>query len=80
MAGTRATPVRGAPLPYKGADGLFSQSWFPLCLSDDVPRDSVKGFSFLDGRVVVFATPEAGRRCFRPSARISGPISALAML
>ena len=70
MAGTRATPVRGAPLPNEGADGLFSESWFPPCLSDDVPRDSVKGFSFLDGRVVVFRDAGGRAQVLRPSARI----------
>lgn len=44
-----ATPV----LP-EGADGLFSQSWFPICLASDVAKGKVKGFDFLDGRVVIW--------------------------
>ncbi len=51
-------PVRrrmlGPQVPAEGADGLFSQSWFPICLSTDVPVGTVKGYPFLDGRVVVF--------------------------
>jgi phenylpropionate dioxygenase-like ring-hydroxylating dioxygenase large terminal subunit len=42
------------PLPAEGEDGLFTQSWFPICLSTDVPKGTVKGYGFLDGRVVVF--------------------------
>jgi phenylpropionate dioxygenase-like ring-hydroxylating dioxygenase large terminal subunit len=42
------------PLPAEGENGVFSQSWFPICLSSEVGRGEVKGFDFLDGRVVVF--------------------------
>lgn len=37
----------------EGEDGLFSQSWFPLCLSDEIAIGQVKGIDFLGGRVVV---------------------------
>jgi phenylpropionate dioxygenase-like ring-hydroxylating dioxygenase large terminal subunit len=37
----------------EGEDGLFSQSWFPICLSEEVPAGQVKGFDFLGGRIVV---------------------------
>ena len=46
-------------VPKEGENGLFSQSWFPICLSTDVEKGSVIGRDFLDGRVVVFRT-EAG--------------------
>lgn len=39
--------------PAEGEDGLFSLSWHPICLSTDVEPGQVKGFDFLDGRVVV---------------------------
>jgi phenylpropionate dioxygenase-like ring-hydroxylating dioxygenase large terminal subunit len=39
--------------PAEGEDGLFSVTWHPLCLSTDVGKGQVKGFDFLDGRVVV---------------------------
>ena len=50
-----ATPRRmlGVRLPPEGEGGLFSQSWFPICMSKDVERGQVKGYDFLDGRVIV---------------------------
>lgn len=39
--------------PLEGEGGLFSQTWFPVCLSSEVGRSEVKGFDFLDGRVIV---------------------------
>src|SRR5207237_8683403 len=42
------------PIPREGDDGLFTQSWFPICLAADVPVGTVKGAEFLDGRVVVY--------------------------
>lgn len=49
-------PRRSAlpPVPAEGQDGLFTQSWFPICLATDVPAGTVKGFDFLDGRVVAY--------------------------
>ena len=52
-----------APIPPEGAGGLFTQSWFPICLSSAIPPGVVKGFDFLDGRVVVW---EPARRFRRP--------------
>lgn len=51
-------PARGAPLPREGEDGLFTQTWWPICLASDVAPGEARGFDFLDGRVVVFR--EAG--------------------
>jgi nitrite reductase/ring-hydroxylating ferredoxin subunit len=42
------------PVPHEGEDGLFSQSWFALCKSDDVPIGGVIGRDFLDGRVAIY--------------------------
>jgi nitrite reductase/ring-hydroxylating ferredoxin subunit len=59
MSSPAATPdtPRPRPLairpPAEGEGGLFSLTWHPLCLSGDVARGEVKGFDFLDGRVVV---------------------------
>lgn len=55
----RAARRVGAPdgtldVPPEGAEGLFSESWFPLCKSSDVAVGTLKGVDFLDGRVVVF--------------------------
>lgn len=38
----------------EGDGGVFSQSWFPVCLSREVTPGKVSGFDFLDGRVVVW--------------------------
>lgn len=46
--------VLGRPIPAEGENGLFTQSWFPICLSSDVAAGQVLGADFLDGRVVVF--------------------------
>ena len=49
-------PVRRLenPVPAEGAAGLFSQSWFPLCRSDQLAAGQVRGENFLDGKVVVY--------------------------
>lgn len=44
----------GPQVPAEGDKGLYTQSWFPLCLSTDIPVGTVKGFDFLGGRVVVY--------------------------
>ena len=54
------TRFRGKSIPKEGDEGLFSQSWFPLCLSSELPKGKVLGLDFLDGRVVVFRG-ESGR-------------------
>ncbi len=46
------------PVPAEGADGLFSQSWFPICLASEVAPGAIQGFDFLDGRVVVWRTQD----------------------
>lgn len=45
------TARRGVP---PEGDGGFSQCWYPLALSDQVPQGTVFGTDFLDGRVVVY--------------------------
>jgi nitrite reductase/ring-hydroxylating ferredoxin subunit len=40
-------------VPGEGADGLFTQSWYPVCLSSAATDTNVRGFDFLDGRVIV---------------------------
>ncbi|MFC3053232.1 Rieske (2Fe-2S) protein [Kordiimonas pumila] len=44
----------GKPVPFEGENGTFTQSWFPICLSSAATPDFVRGFDFLDGRVIVF--------------------------
>jgi phenylpropionate dioxygenase-like ring-hydroxylating dioxygenase large terminal subunit len=45
--------IRIHPVPAEGQDGLFSQSWFPVALSSDLPSGQVLGCNFLDGRIVL---------------------------
>jgi phenylpropionate dioxygenase-like ring-hydroxylating dioxygenase large terminal subunit len=52
----------GAPIPAEGEDGLFSETWFPICLSRELESGKPVGADFLDGRVVAFRTT-AGRPC-----------------
>jgi phenylpropionate dioxygenase-like ring-hydroxylating dioxygenase large terminal subunit len=50
---------RAAPIPAEGQDGLFTQTWFPVCLSADLPRSGgIVGAEFLDGRVVAVRSAE----------------------
>lgn len=53
-AGNPTRRVAGQDILAEGEDGLFTKSWFPICLSSDVPVGTVKGYGFLDGRIVVF--------------------------
>ena len=52
----------GRPIPAEGANGLFTQSWFPLCRSSQVAKSQVLGVDFLDGRVVVFRGEDSRAR------------------
>lgn len=52
-SGSRRGRALGQQPPQEGEDGLFSQTWHALCLSTDIPPGVVKGFDFLDGRVIV---------------------------
>src|SRR5262245_18311319 len=47
--------VLGRSVPAEGENGLFTQSWFPLCLSTEVGPGQVIGTDFRDGRVIVFS-------------------------
>ena len=40
--------------PKEGENGLYSQSWYPICLSDEVKPGEVIGRELFGGRVVVF--------------------------
>lgn len=51
----RAPRVRRVnPVPAEGDDGVYTQSWFPICLSDELDVGRVIGRDFLGGRVAVF--------------------------
>jgi phenylpropionate dioxygenase-like ring-hydroxylating dioxygenase large terminal subunit len=38
----------------EGDDGLFSQTWYPICLASEALPGAILGRSFLDGQVIVF--------------------------
>lgn len=61
-----ARPV-GRPVPAEGLDGTYSQSWFPLCLSTELPPGRVLGVDFLGSRVAVFRGAAGG-----PARVVSG--------
>lgn len=42
------------PMVMEGDDGLFTQSWYVICMSDEVGKGQVVGRNFLDGRVLVY--------------------------
>jgi nitrite reductase/ring-hydroxylating ferredoxin subunit len=44
----------GERLPAEGENGLFSQSWFPVCLSSEIAPGQIRGEPFLDGKVVAY--------------------------
>lgn len=41
-------------IPAEGEGGLFTQSWFPVCLSSELAAGKILGTTFLDGRVVAY--------------------------
>jgi phenylpropionate dioxygenase-like ring-hydroxylating dioxygenase large terminal subunit len=53
---TPRTRIRN-PVPREGERGLFSQSWFPICRSEELSVGTVLGREFLDGRVAVYRDP-----------------------
>ena len=44
----------------EGTDGLFSQTWWPICRAAEVGAGQVVGANFLDGRVAVYRPAEGG--------------------
>jgi phenylpropionate dioxygenase-like ring-hydroxylating dioxygenase large terminal subunit len=54
-AGRPSQPPRShRQMLNEGEDGLFTQSWFVVCLSTDVKRGEAIGRGFLDGRVAIY--------------------------
>ena len=44
----------GPPIPAEGANGVFSETWFPVCLSREIPAGKIVGVDFLGGRVIAY--------------------------
>jgi len=51
---TKRFRPRGKHIPAEGENGVFTESWFPIAMSKEVPKGKVVGRPFLDGRVVAF--------------------------
>lgn len=49
---TRPRRHLGAPIPAEGENGMFSETWFPICLSRNLAPGKIVGADFLGGRVV----------------------------
>ncbi len=41
-------------LPAEGEDGLYSQTWFPVCLSEELGETDIVGRELMGGRVIAF--------------------------
>jgi phenylpropionate dioxygenase-like ring-hydroxylating dioxygenase large terminal subunit len=54
IASTEARPRPRAKIANEGADGLYSQTWFPVCRSSELSRGSVIGRGFLGGKVAIY--------------------------
>jgi len=48
----------GQAVPFEGDGGTFTQSWYPICMSSAATSQFVRGFDFLDGRVIVFRSED----------------------
>jgi len=62
--GHRRVRPRSKPIPGEGQDGLFTESWFPVCMSSELSVGRVIGRSFLDGRVAIFRGEDGVARVF----------------
>lgn len=63
--GKKSSPARrplGRPVPAEGEDGLFTQSWYPVCVSSSVTPGNIYSTSFLGGRVVAVRAPDGSAR------------------
>ncbi len=60
----KRTRPRGKPVPAEGANGVFTESWFPVCPSKELPQGKLIGKPFLDGRIVIYRTDDGVARVF----------------
>jgi nitrite reductase/ring-hydroxylating ferredoxin subunit len=72
----RRTRVRN-PVPREGENGLYSQSWFAICRSEDLAPGQVLGRDFLGGKVAVYRGTDGIARvtsayCLHLGADLSG--------
>lgn len=50
----RARRIDTVVLPNEGDDDLFTQTWYPICLSGELSAGQVRSFDFCDGKVVAY--------------------------
>lgn len=50
---TRQRPLRTPSIAAEGQDGLFTQSWFAVCLSSQARPGAIHSTEFLSGKVIV---------------------------
>lgn len=67
----RAVFNRGARFVPQG-EGGYDENWYPVCLADEVDAGAVRGFDFLDGRVVVFRGASGEAQVLSPFCRHLG--------
>lgn len=46
--------IESIVLPKEGDDGVYTQSWYPICLSDELKVGEAQSHPFLDGKVVAY--------------------------
>ena len=56
----------------EGKDGLYSQCWYAIGLSDEVPVGEVKRFDFLDGHVAAYRLQDGSLTVTSPFCRHQG--------
>lgn len=54
MPRSNPTVRPGELMPREGENGVYSQSWFPICLSSELEVGAIRGENFLDGKVIAW--------------------------
>ena len=55
MTSEETVPVRHRnPVPREGERGVYSQSWFSICTSEELARGTILGRDFLGGKVAAY--------------------------
>lgn len=62
---------RGRQFVPQGVDG-YDECWYPICLSSEVEKGQVKGFDFLNGKVIVFRSSSGELSVTSPYCRHLG--------
>lgn len=61
LPGAALHPVRPKfrqSVPLEGDDGVYSQTWWPVCRSSDVATGAIIPAGFLDGRIVIWRSED----------------------